>query len=133
MNKVIVIATVITYTILSNNVIMFCFFTICHCYCRYTNLHLTLFSYLIHYFVGQNYNCKFATLPFGGGGLLRLQSVLYLQLLWWGLPSSYCITTFIRNTKKEFQRFSLSSMLMVPICIVFGIPMVASASIYCYY
>ena len=132
MNKVIVIATVITYTILSNNVIMFLFFTICHCYCRYTNLHLTLFSYLIHYFVGQNYNCKFATLPFGGG-LLRLQSVLYLQLLWWGLPSSYCITTFIRNTKKEFQRFSLSSMLMVPICIVFGIPMVASASIYCYY
>ena len=105
MNKVIVIATVITYTILSNNVIMFLFFTICHCYCRYTNLHLTLFSYLIHYFVGQNYNCKFSTLPFGGGGLLRLQSVLYLQLLWWGLPSSYCITTFIRNTKRSFRDF----------------------------
>ena len=80
LNKVIVIATVITYTILSNNVIMFLFFTICHCYCRYTNLHLTLFSYLIHYFVGQNYNCKFSTLPFGGGAF-------------WGF-NQYCICNY---------------------------------------
>ena len=39
------------------------------------------------------------------GGLPRLQSVLYLQLLWWGLPSSYCITTYIRNTKRSFRDF----------------------------
>ena len=47
----------------------------------------------------------FYTSIWGGGGLLRLQSVLYLQLSWWGLPTSYCINTFIRNTKRSFRDF----------------------------
>ena len=62
----------------------------------------TLFYQLMDYLVGQNYNCKVATLPFGGAfrGFNQYCICNYYGGVWLLL---IVITTFIRNTKRSVR------------------------------
>ena len=98
LNKVIVITTVITYTKLSNR--FFFFFQSLLLQIHY--FFFTLFYQLMDYLVGQNYNCKVATLPFGGAfrGFNQYCICNYYGGVWLLLIVT---TTFIRNTKRSVR------------------------------